>query len=394
MDKNLEAVIEAVYANVHLEEGISCIKNLLEEVYLRGAVPVRDLANALSLPVPVVAAVKGELKKSGLVRMQNGICLTDLGRIYVEENLGYAGIDRDMLRHMMETPLDSLADELESEKAELARIYEGRPEVDVTLDQSKCTAETGIRRGIFLLQSRSLIGRRFLFLGDDDLTSIAAALVLRHAAKQSGRPDMAHITVVDVDERILDYISGLAKKLGADIRCVRHDLRLPLPEEELACFDGAATDPPYTLDGLRLFLSRGISALRRESDLPFYLSFAHKGPLVQLDMQRLYVDSGMVLSRIHPKFNQYDGAQMIGGVSDLTVLRTTAKTAPVLTEAYQDKLYTGEFRESVRTYQCRVCREKIRVGMKEKIKTVEALKAAGCPKCGEKKFDLMKKDFI
>lgn len=394
MDTKLDAVIEKVYANVHLEEGIGCIKHFLEEVYLSEGISVKELANALSLPVPVASAVKGELKKNGLVLAQAGIRLTDAGRAYVEENLGYGGVDTDALRHIMEAPLDSLPAEFGEELETLTRIYEGRPEVDVTLDQSKCTAETGIRRGIFLLRSKSLIGRRFLFLGDDDLTSVAAALVLRHIVKPGRRPDMSHMTVFDVDGRILSYIGGLAEELGADIRCVSHDLRLPLPESERACYDGAATDPPYTTDGLRLFLSRGISALKRESDLPFYLSFAHKGPLVQLDMQRLFVDSGMVVSEIYPKFNRYDGAQMIGGVSDLTVLRTTGKTTPVLTEEYRDKIYTGEFRASVRTYQCRVCREKIRVGMKEEIKTVEALKAAGCPKCGEKKFDLYKKDTI
>lgn len=394
MDARLDAAIEKVYANVHLEEGIGCIKHFLEEVFFREGISVKELANALSLPVPVVSAVKGELKKNGLVLAQNGIRLTDAGRTYVEENLGYGSINREAFLHILETPLEALLPEFGEELEMLTRIYEGRPEVDVTLDQSKCTAETGIQRGIFLLQSKSLVGRQFLFLGDDDLTSVAAALVLRHVTKPGCRPDRAHITVFDVDERILGYIEGLAKELGADIRCVQHDLRLPLPEEKRACYDGAATDPPYTLDGLRLFLSRGISALKRESDLPFYLSFAHKGPLVQLDMQRLFVDSGMVVSEIHPKFNRYDGAQMIGGVSDLTVLRTTQKTVPMLTEEYRDKIYTGEFRTSVRTYQCRACREKIRVGMKEEIKTVEALKAAGCPRCGAKKFDLYQKDQV
>jgi len=87
---------------------------------------------------------------------------------------------------------------------------------------------------------------RFLFIGDDDFTSLMVAALLC--------PD--EITVLDIDLGILNIISETASRHNLNISVCHYDVRNPLPEDLFGRFDIVFTDPPYTSQSIKVFLTR------------------------------------------------------------------------------------------------------------------------------------------
>ena len=143
------------------------------------------------------------------------------------------------------------------------------------------------------------------------------------------------------------------------------------------------TDPPYTIPGLRLFLSRAVQALKREKGRKIYLAFPHRAPEDLLDFQKVILNHGLAINEIIPGFNLYEGAEIHGNTTSLIVLVTTSETSSVIEKEYKDMIYTGEITPTTRTYSC-LNKHLIRIGASEEIKTIEDLKKIGCPICGSK----------
>ncbi|WP_316244845.1 bis-aminopropyl spermidine synthase family protein [Paenibacillus senegalensis] len=269
----------------------------------------------------------------------------------------------------------------------LKTIFKDRPTADVRIDQSLCTPETSLRRAILALQQHALLGKQLLCVGDDDLVSVSIGLLLRSLFTDS-RHSAFRIDVVDMDERILHFIRNIAQEYDLPIKCRRLDLREAWPEELFGQYDAIFTDPPYTLQGMSLFLSRGIQALKKEKGLPVFLSFAHKSPPFMLAMQREFVRMGLTVSANFPRFNVYEGAEMIANQSQMYILRTTDQTEPEHKGAFTGALYTGEVKQTLRTYHCKQCSRNIYVGKHGEFATIELLKNAGCPRCASDTFEL------
>jgi ribosomal protein S18 acetylase RimI-like enzyme len=232
-----------------------------------------------------------------------------------------------------------------------------------------------------MLEEGDVEGRRILFLGDDDCTSIAVAM-LRAAVE---------LTVVDVDSRLLNTLQTISDEANLSIGCIEHDVRKPLPSKLLRKYDVVFTDPPYTLPGAALFVSRGVTALQPRKGASIYLAFAHQPPGKMLMLQKALNAMGLAVAEQIPRFNRYEGAEMFANTTFLMHLETTGKTQPLLADAFGGKLYTGEITPTVRTYQCS-CGSQVEVGTSASIRTVEALKSQGCPHCGSVKgFKLVKK---
>jgi DNA-directed RNA polymerase subunit RPC12/RpoP len=164
---------------------------------------------------------------------------------------------------------------------------------------------------------------------------------------------------------------------------VAHDLRDPLPARLKSGFDVVATDPPYTLGGAKLFLGRGAEALT--GDGACYFSFT-QWPAPQLaELQRLFLDLGFAVRALHQGFNRYLGASVLGNVGDLfelAQLRAPDGELPV----WSGPLYTAETRPRTRIYVCAACGAETVLGEDGAPATIEALKAAGCARCGAKVF--------
>jgi predicted methyltransferase len=381
--------IEHVYSNVNIDEGPQAIENLLLEIFFNEGISSKELARKTLLPVPLVAAIKREFIKAGLVVQDRGIRLSGEGVNYIENQLGYKGLNKVLYNKLVNDEWN-LDEDFKEEKIKLNKLFDERPQVDVTVDQSKCTVETSIKRAILCLKYHSLIGKEILCVGDDDLVSISIGFLIKKLFSDVSISN-TNICIFDVDKRFLNYIEEIAQTENLPILCVNMDMRLPLDDKYKKKFDCFFTDPPYTLQGMSLFLSRGISSLKNRMGLPIFLSFAHKSPDFTMEMQKEFINMGLVAAEIVPRFNKYEGAEIIGNSGQMIVLKTTGKTNPSIEAFFNDAIYTGEIRRTIRIYKCNKCGLAIKVGFKEEYKTIEELKNKRCPKCNDNIFEMESK---
>lgn len=380
--------LEQVSKKTSLQEGTQVIEQLLQECYLNPGISTKELARRTLLPTPVTAAIKRELIKAGALEQDRGVRCTPGGMTWIEEERGYMGLNRQLHRDLLhDTPW---SDEVKDVLTQLKKLFSMRPSVDVRVDQSKCTPETSLRRAILCLRQHALIGKRILCVGDDDLVSVSIGLLLQRLFPD-GRHTATRIDVLDIDMRFVQFIEDSAREWALPVQCHPIDLRNPIPENLQGHYDSFFTDPPYTLQGMSLFVSRGIQALKREKGLPIFLSFAHKSPASMLAMQREFIRMGLTVSANYPRFNSYEGAEMIANQSQMIILRTTDQTVPIYQDHFTEALYTGEVKQTLRTYRCKQCSKEMYVGKLGELATIEQLKKEGCANCGNDTFDLVAK---
>lgn len=384
--------IDEVNKNVRIEEGGKTIENILIMIYFKEGISTKELARNSLLPIPIVAAIKKEFIKKGLIIQDRGIRLAIKGRHFIEEQLGFKKINTDLYMKLLMEPWKEHR-EITEIKEELQELFAKRPQVDVTIDQSKSSIDTSLKRAILSIKNHNLIGKRILCLGDDDLVSVALGFLLKRLFNNAINYT-TKIIVMDIDKRIIDYISNIAIRESLPIKCECVDFRKPLANDFKNQFDCLFTDPPYTLEGMNLFLSRGIEALKDDSGLIIYLSFAHKSPDFRLTMQKYFLSMGLIVSEVMARFNTYEGASIIGNTGQMIVLKTTNTTKALIKSHYKGVLYTGELNETVRFYRCKQCDEIIKVGRSQKLNNIETLKFKGCYKCNSQVFELIERKNI
>ena len=197
----------------------------------------------------------------------------------------------------------------------LAELAAGLPPSRWRLDHVPATPETMARRALYLAEEYELCGAAVLCLGDHDLTSLAVGSV------EPG----ADLTVVDIDERILDHIGDSAAGLDLAVTTAWADLRLCLPPSLTGTADLVFTDPPYTTEGMRLFLVRALEALRPTGHgrVAFCFGTGERHLVKALEVQAVLGDLRLALEAMLPGFNRYTGAEAIGSRSDLYICRPT-----------------------------------------------------------------------
>ncbi|WP_026065893.1 bis-aminopropyl spermidine synthase family protein [Actinoalloteichus spitiensis] len=180
------------------------------------------------------------------------------------------------------------------------------------LDHVPATPTSVVNRALWLHRCYDLGDARVTFLGDHDLTSLALSALC---------PNLP-ITVVDLDERVLEHIDTLATRRGLGVRCLHADLRFGLPPTAVRQADLVFTDPPYTEEGIGLFAARGVEALRSSSGR-LVVAYGHSArtPRLGWTVQRQLGRLGLLFEAILPDFDRYVGAQAIGSSSDLYVCR-------------------------------------------------------------------------
>ncbi|MDP3693460.1 bis-aminopropyl spermidine synthase family protein [Bradyrhizobium sp.] len=370
-------ILELIAQATRLREGSAGVEALLRAVYRAGSLRLQDAAREARLPLPVASAVRRELEKAGLLERRQGLTLTGEGREFVERDLG------------MRTQLDIICEacaghgivipeSLKAEVERLAEIITSAPSVDVTLDQAPCMPETAMRRALLMLQNGALEGKRVLLLGDDDSVSLAIGLLGR-ALRQN---DLTRgVTVVDADERRLSFLRDTATREQLSLEVVHHDLRRPLPANLRHAFDTIETDPPYTLEGARLFLARGCEALTPEADGHCFFSFTHWPASQMLELQKVFTGLGLAVRAVWPNFNRYAGASMLGNLGQLIELVHVAGAAAELPD-FSGPLYTAEVNPRLRVYACADCGKEIVLGEGGTPATIEDAKVLGCSACG------------
>lgn len=201
------------------------------------------------------------------------------------------------------------------------------------LDHVAATPLTCVKRAFFLAENYTLEGAQILFLGDHDFASLALAQVT---------PD-AEITVVDVDEHVLSYISAVSARHGWNIRTIFADFRVELPRSLHEASDLVFTDPPYTPEGIGLFLGRGIESLKPADSarLLFCYGFSERRPALGFKVQSVLHDLRLVSEAILPHFNRYSGAEAIASSAALYICRPTRRSVPAAEAQKVDpRIYT------------------------------------------------------
>ena len=375
-----DRLLETISRMAELEEGEEAVRSILREIFRNERISTKNLAHFTGIPIPVAAAVRRELEKIGLIMSAKGASLTEKGREFVTKNLGFKHRERLTCTECQGRKI-RIPDRFAPLLKKLQDYMITRPRPLPWLDQTHGTPETALLRALYMLEKGDVEGRRIIFLGDDDYTSLAVAS-LRVARE---------ITVVDVDPRLLTAIHSASKKEDLQITCVAHDLRQPLLDALQHKYDVAFTDPPYTIPGLTLFTSRAVTALKQRPAATIYLAYAHQSPDKTLAIDRTLFTMGLAIVEQLPAFNTYEGAEMFANTTFLARVQTTEKTQPLITSRFSEKIYTGEITQTRRKYQCR-CGEEIQVGALEAFHTIQELKSKGCPKCGKTKgFSLIER---
>jgi len=371
------SILQAVAEATRLREGPEGVAAILRAVYRAGSLRLQDAAREARLPMPVASAIRRELEKAGLLERKQGLALSPQGRTFVERELGL-GSKLDLVCPTCAGHGIVIPEQFHALVARLAVIVAQAPSVDVTLDQAPCTPETAMLRALLMLQSGALEGRRVLLLGDDDSVSLAIGLL---GQAQGGRDLTRGVTVIDADERRLAFLRHAAAQHGIALRTVLHDLRQPLPDDLKRSFDVIETDPPYTLDGARLFLTRGCEALAPDASGQCLFSFAQWPAPQMLQLQQVFVQLGLAVQTVRPGFNQYAGATVLGNVGQLIELIAVNPAGAEL-PAWDGPLYTADVNPRQRAYVCAACGAETALGSDGAPDTVEALKQQGCPACG------------
>ncbi|GAA3976434.1 bis-aminopropyl spermidine synthase family protein [Thermobifida alba] len=298
----------------------------------------RDLVRATAVAHRVVAetlaAVEAELDRDG-------------DRVRLRDPARYASL---AARPGLADPVGHLVDAHPEAEAELRRLVAEAPAPRADLDHVSATARTALRRALFLTTRFTTHRARLLCVGDHDLTSLALTLV---------DPD-AEATVVDIDERMLDYIDTAAARLGRKVRCYFADLRFGLPPAVRGSADLVFTDPPYTPEGVELFVRRGLegSADPRTTRVLLAYGASETTPALAARVQRRLTRLHLAIEALWPDFNRYLGAEAIGAASDLYVLRATARTPLGRAEETTARIYSqgAHARESAATLTAETAR--------------------------------------
>ncbi len=377
-----EKLITEIAEAVQLREGPMGVRSVLWALAWRRPQSTKEWSHTCRLPVPVVAAIRGELVQRGYLEDGRRPRLTPEGTRLLHAMFGGA------------TKLDSCCPVCAGEglviPAGLSPVLDRftaicaeRPECDVTLDQSHGTPETGIRRSLLMIGKGLVSGRRVAFLGDDDLVSLALGLVLRTV---HGGDTEHPFLVFDIDARFIDFIRERAAGLGIPLEAIRYDVRDPVPERFIGSCDTVITDPPYTVNGMTLFAFRAAQLIRDEGG-DLMLSYADPAPRDLREIERELNRQGWGTVDLRPGFNRYEGSAIHGQQSTLRHLQRTEPLSPENAAGLcYSSMYTGDLRPPGGEYRCTICETSILVGPGEEYNTIADLKRSGCPECGGTTF--------
>jgi predicted methyltransferase len=240
---------------------------------------------------------------------------------------------------------DADQEKLEKLKNFLEKYKNFRPKPKREYDQFFATEETLIRR-VLILKNFIDQNKEILFLGDDDLTSLALALF--HLDVK--------LFVVDIDKDILNFINFVSEKEKFNVETYYHDLRNPLSKDKFKKFNLIFTDPPYTPSALELWLTRCIEASlgsgsNKKRKKPEVLSskyyfvcygYTNRETERGLRVQEIITKMGLVIQEKIRDFNNYYGAESLGSKSDLYLLQPTPKINLRKIDIERTKFYTHQ----------------------------------------------------
>jgi len=327
--KKPEVFYREIASKASLIEGAKGVEKVVLTLFRYRAKKItnKELSRMVKLPVPVLSAVRGELQKAGFLEAKYQLSDEALNWLEKEAGLRYSA---DFFSNF------TLNYEVKKQQREYFKTVidylKLRPEPDYELDQSRSTPETVLKRALIMLRNGDVEGKRIVLLGDDDGLSIALAFL--DCARE--------IKVLEIDERIIDYINSFAQKYGHKkvLHAELWDIRKQFPDEWLHRYDCFETDPPYTFLGFKVFISQASRLIKLETGSG-YVSFGSKNPLDMWKCQQEIIQQGFVFNEFIRDFNRYQGATILGNTSNLFVIsKIPQKRMLYETKSFPENIYT------------------------------------------------------
>jgi S-adenosylmethionine decarboxylase proenzyme len=322
MQSKTERTLALIAEKANLSEGSEGVRSILLTMFRFPSLKNKKVSQKTGIAIPTLAALRNELVKAGIIEKKN--YLGEQGREWVKSNLNLK-FEYDPLPENFDNAIREIPEEF-SYLYEMENFLENRPSPEFALDQSHADFSTVLKKTLYLLKKGDIEGRRLIFLGDDDFISLAV-----------GMTKLANeITVVDIDDRILNFLSKTARRLSLkNFKVTHHDLRDPIPKNIANKYDVVVMDPPYTNEGLRLYLKGAKQTLKSVINVDgknysvvgkkCVLSFGNKPPNEMQNLELSILDHGFIITEMLPDFNHYKGASIIGQFSHLYYLQTVAE---------------------------------------------------------------------
>lgn len=178
---------------------------------------------------------------------------------------------------------------------EFKEITKTRPQPTFDYFQGYMDEIDVISRVAFMHYYNDLYDKDILLVGDDDLLSVALSLTYMPSK----------ICVLDIDERIGNYLSQVNKEHGFDIEFRKYNVAEPLPDDLIHKFDVFSSEPLETVSGLKAFIGRGVSCLKANGVGYFGLTVAEASHEKWLKIEKLLANGNCVITDILRGFSRY-----------------------------------------------------------------------------------------
>ncbi len=193
----------------------------------------------------------------------------------------------------------------------LKEICEKKPSPTFLFDQRPVTVSTSFRRAVYLYWRGDLQDKDIVLIGDDDLTSIALALLKK--AKS--------IIVFEVDKRLVKFINKTAKENSLNVTAYQYDLTKNIPKSFYRKFDVFLTDPTPNKEAFSFFVSIGLKLLKEGEGKVGYVSFFPSHSNISIDFQKALTDFNVIITEMIPRFTEYAWLKETYGKEDLKMLK-------------------------------------------------------------------------
>ncbi|HLB11455.1 MAG TPA: bis-aminopropyl spermidine synthase family protein [Dehalococcoidia bacterium] len=305
----METTLEDIAGAVSATTGLECSPADLERVLaaFMSSPTIWDAVGLASRPFHLVAEAARQMEQRGLLSFSWGqVRLTRAGRGLCRSR-GLRSRRRYRCRPCQGRGI-SLG-RLQNAFERFERLAAGRPSPMPEFDQAYVTADTTMARLALMADRGDLAGKELMVLGDDDLMGLAAAL--------TGLP--RRVAVLEIDVRLNQFMEQAARSEGLSLEVVTHDLSMPLPQGLAASFDAFFTDPPDAPGGMRLFLSRGIEALKGPGKAGYFGLTVIESSLYRWKQLQQYLvqDCGVVITDLIPEFSTYVNWDYLGSTFKL-----------------------------------------------------------------------------
>ncbi|MGB9749396.1 MAG: bis-aminopropyl spermidine synthase family protein [Caldisericia bacterium] len=180
---------------------------------------------------------------------------------------------------------------------EYDEITKKRPLPTNVYDQGVIDNESALSRFLYMLSRGDLFKKKIIILGDDDLMSILFSL--------SGIVD--EVTVLEIDERLVNFINIIKKEKNLkNIEAYVYDARDPIDDIFKNRFDTFFTDPVETVEGLLIFVSRMVEALKGDRCSGYFgLTSIESNIDKWLRIQKSLNEMNLVITDIIRNFSYY-----------------------------------------------------------------------------------------